>query len=191
MNYYALFYEVVDDFVARRAPFRQEHLRLANEARERGEILLAGALADPADRALIVFHVDDKTKVESFARKDPYVQNGLVKKWEVRPWNVVVGNEPLSSSSAPRQEPSCGAGPLAPPRHNCQNISIIFPKMFCPNFAASPATWEPRSLFAASKTKSKSWSKPTGVPSTLSATSPAPTSKPPSSLPKPPRSSPA
>jgi uncharacterized protein YciI len=98
MNYYALFYEVVDDFVARRAPFRQEHLRLANEARERGEIIFAGALAEPA-AALIVFHVDDKTKVESFASNDPYVQNGLVKKWEVRPWNVVVGNEPLASSS--------------------------------------------------------------------------------------------
>src|SRR6267143_3697368 len=100
MNYYALFYEVVDNFVARRAPFRQEHLRLANEARERGEIVFAGALADPADRALIVFHVDDKSKVESFARNDPYVQNGLVKKWEVRPWNVVVGNEPSASTVA-------------------------------------------------------------------------------------------
>src|SRR6266851_2916582 len=103
MNYYALFYEVVDDFVARRAPFRQEHLRLANEARARGDIIFAGALAEPADRALLVFYVDDKSKVEAFARKDPYVVNGLVKKWEVRPWNVVVGNEPpvSSASSAP------------------------------------------------------------------------------------------
>ena len=101
MNYYALFYEVVDDFVARRALFRQEHLRLANEARERGEILLAGALAEPADRALIVFRAADKSKAEAFARKDPYVVNGLVKKWEVRPWNVVVGNEqPASSASS-------------------------------------------------------------------------------------------
>jgi uncharacterized protein len=99
MNYYALFYEVVDDFVARRAPFRQEHLRLANEARARGEILLAGALAEPADRALIVFRAADKSKAEAFARKDPYVVNGLVKKWEVRPWNVVVGNEPSASSA--------------------------------------------------------------------------------------------
>ena len=99
MNYYALFYEVVDDFVARRAPFRREHLRLAAEARKRGEILLAGALAEPADRALIVFHAADKSLAEAFARQDPYVVNGLVKKWEVRPWNVVVGNEPASSSS--------------------------------------------------------------------------------------------
>ena len=101
MNYYALFYEVVDDFVARRTPFREEHLRLANEARERGEIVFAGALMEPADRALIVFHVADKSKAEAFAREDPYVANGLVKKWEVRHWNVVVGNEPRTAPSAP------------------------------------------------------------------------------------------
>src|SRR6266705_2807052 len=96
MNYYALFYELVDDMVTRRVPFREEHLRLAREARERGELVLAGALADPVDRALLVFHVDDKSKAESFARKDPYVVNGLAKRWEVRLWNVVVGEHPAS-----------------------------------------------------------------------------------------------
>lgn len=105
MNYYALFYEVVDDFVARRGPFRREHLRLAAEARKRGEVLLAGALAEPSDRALIVFHAADKSLAEAFARQDPYVVNGLVKKWEVRPWNVVVGNEPASSSSSSAPAP--------------------------------------------------------------------------------------
>jgi len=99
MNYYALFYELVDDMVTRRVPFREEHLRLAREASERGELVLAGALADPVDRALLVFHVDDKSKAESFARKDPYVVNGLAKRWEVRLWNVVVGNEQNASSA--------------------------------------------------------------------------------------------
>ena len=99
MNHYALLYELVDDMVNRRVPFREEHLRLAREARERGELVLAGALSEPVDRALLVFLVDDKRKVESFAHKDPYVINGLAKKWEVRPWNVVVGNEPSVSSS--------------------------------------------------------------------------------------------
>src|SRR6266705_6662055 len=98
MNYYALLYELVEDMVTRRVPFREDHLRLAREARERDELILAGALAEPVDRALLVFHVDDKSKVESFARKDPYVVNGLAKKWEVRPWNVVVGNENPASS---------------------------------------------------------------------------------------------
>jgi uncharacterized protein YciI len=101
MNYYALLYELVDDMVRRRVPFREEHLRLAREARERGELVLAGALSEPVDRALLVFHAEDKSKVESFARKDPYVLNGLVKKWEVRPWNVVVGNEIAPSFATP------------------------------------------------------------------------------------------
>ncbi len=100
MNYYALLYELVDDMVTRRIPFREEHLRLARESRERGDLVLAGALAEPVDRALLVFHVDDKSKVEAFARKDPYVVNGLAKKWEVRPWNVAVGNEPPASTAS-------------------------------------------------------------------------------------------
>ncbi len=109
MNYYALFYELVEDMVTRRVPFREEHLRLAREARERGELVLAGALAEPVDRALLVFHVDNKSKVEAFARKDPYVLNGLAKKWEVRPWNVVVGNEnPATTSASAPSDPASG-----------------------------------------------------------------------------------
>lgn len=98
MPYFALMYEVVDDFVARRAPFRDEHLRLAGEAHARGEIVLAGALADPADAALIIFRCDNRSVAEDFARHDLYVANGLVKKWTVRPWIVVVGVQPDAPS---------------------------------------------------------------------------------------------
>lgn len=102
MPYFALFYETVDDFVARRAPFRDEHLRLAREAHSRGEIVLAGALADPADRALLVFQSADAGAAREFASRDPYVRNGLVRKWEVRPWNVVVGNAPAADAQGAR-----------------------------------------------------------------------------------------
>jgi len=100
MNYYALFYYVVDDFVARRSPYRAQHLRLAQEANRRGELLLAGAMNDPADLALLVFRAPDKSVVEDFARNDPYVANGLVIRWEIRSWNVVIGNE-LSEPDQP------------------------------------------------------------------------------------------
>ena len=93
MSYYLLFYEVVDDFAARRLPLRQEHLRLAEEARRRGELVLAGALADPADRAVLLFRSADRSVAESFARNDPYVTSGLVDRWEVRAWSVVIGGE--------------------------------------------------------------------------------------------------
>ena len=93
-NYYALFYEdVVEDFVNQRVPFRDEHLGLAREAHARGELLLAGALADPADAALLVFRAENAATAEDFAKKDPYVRNGLVKQWRVRKWTVVVGNQ--------------------------------------------------------------------------------------------------
>ena len=93
MGYYVLFYEVVDNFVARRQVHRNEHLRLVREAHARGELVLAGALAEPADRALLVFHTDSREIVEGFAQRDPYVANGLVLRWQVRPWTVVVGAE--------------------------------------------------------------------------------------------------
>jgi uncharacterized protein YciI len=102
MGYFALFYEVVDDFVARRTPFREQHLGLARLAQQRGELLLAGALAEPAG-ALIIFRGDSSDVAKSFAESDPYVRNGLVKHWKVRPWAVVVGgdanvSEPISGS---------------------------------------------------------------------------------------------
>ena len=93
MQFFALFYDVVENFVDRRTPFREKHLRLVREAHRRGELLLGGALADPADRALIVFRASSRSVAEDFAKADPYVTNELVKHWEVRPWNVVVGQE--------------------------------------------------------------------------------------------------
>ena len=99
MKYYALFYYVVDDFVARRAEYREEHLRLVREAHRRGELLLAGAFTDPTDRALLVFRAEDRSVTEDFVRNDPYVKKGLVTRWEVRPWAVVIGNEPSGASS--------------------------------------------------------------------------------------------
>jgi hypothetical protein len=93
MPYFALFYDVVEDFVTRRGEYRAEHLRRVVEAYARNELILAGALGDPADQALLVFHSKDKSAAEAFAQYDPYVVGGLVKQWRVRPWNVVTGNE--------------------------------------------------------------------------------------------------
>lgn len=97
MQYFALFYDLVDNYLERRAALRADHLRAAQAAHERGELLLAGALSDPTDRALLVFQAEDASVVEAFATNDPYVVNGLVRRWEVRPWTVVVGAAPAAS----------------------------------------------------------------------------------------------
>lgn len=89
--YWLLEYDLVEDYIERRAPLRQRHLRLVREAHDRGELVLAGALADPIDKAVLVFSVDDPSVVRRFAKGDPYVIEGLVTRWRVRSWSVVVG----------------------------------------------------------------------------------------------------
>lgn len=89
--YQLLFYDFVENILERRSPYRREHLNLVREAYERDEIVMAGAAGDPPDSAVLVFRSDDAAAVEAFATKDPYVINGLVTKWRVQPWVVVVG----------------------------------------------------------------------------------------------------
>ena len=93
MNYYALIYHLVDDYMTRRTQFREEHLKLAKKLNEKGEMILAGAFSDPPDKALLIFHVSDKSIIEDFIKKDPYIKNGLIAKWEIRAWTVVIGNK--------------------------------------------------------------------------------------------------
>jgi uncharacterized protein YciI len=84
----------------RRAQFRSAHLKHAWAAQQRGELILAGALADPINGGVLWFSAPDKEVVEHFAAKDPYVKGGLVTKWTVRPWTTVVG-EAASNPSRP------------------------------------------------------------------------------------------
>ncbi len=91
MRHWLLFYEVAADYLERRGAFRAAHLAYANEAVARGELLLGGALADPADGAVLLFAADTVGAAEAFARADPYVLNGMVTGWRVRAWTTVVG----------------------------------------------------------------------------------------------------
>jgi uncharacterized protein YciI len=96
MKHYLLFYEVVDDYAARRAPHREEHLKRAWEASDRGELVIGGALAEPADGAVLLFRGESPEVAERFARADPYVAAGLVKRWHVREWTTVAGENAAS-----------------------------------------------------------------------------------------------
>ncbi|WP_321937577.1 YciI-like protein [Paraburkholderia sp. J8-2] len=89
--HYLLMYELADDYLERRPEHRSAHLALAWAAAERGELLLGGAIADPVDNALLLFQGESPAAAEAFARADPYVRSGLVKRWRVRPWQTVVG----------------------------------------------------------------------------------------------------
>jgi uncharacterized protein YciI len=91
MAYFLLLYDVVDNYPEARAPYRSQHLALAQAERDAGRLVLAGAYGDPPHGAALVFRVDDSKTVEEFARRDPYVVSGIVTRWRVLPWHVVIG----------------------------------------------------------------------------------------------------
>jgi uncharacterized protein YciI len=90
--HYLLCYDLAADYLERRGEFRDEHLTLAWEAQQRGEIVIAGALSDPSDMAVLMFEGDSPEAAERFAKADPYVTHGLVTGYRVRQWNTVVGD---------------------------------------------------------------------------------------------------
>ena|SRR5438067_735538 len=91
--HYLLFYDAGQDYEERRKPFRAAHLQYAREAVARGELVLGGALADPADGAVLLFRSTSQAAAERFAKSDPYVTNAVVTTWRVRKWTTVIGDE--------------------------------------------------------------------------------------------------
>jgi uncharacterized protein YciI len=105
--HYVLFYEVGADYVSRRAEFRTEHLEKAWKASDNGELLLGGAFANPVNGAMLLFRGDSPDVAERFAKQDPYVTSGAVRRWYVREWKTVVGAEaatPLRAHATPSKQ---------------------------------------------------------------------------------------
>lgn len=101
--HFLLIYDTAPDYLQRRAEFRSAHLALAWQAAQRGELLLGGAVGEPADSALLLFNCDSADIPTNFAKADPYVLNGLVTSWQVKPWHTVVGERaanPLKPEAA-------------------------------------------------------------------------------------------
>ncbi len=92
MKHFVLIYDFVDDYLSRRAEFRTDHLAKAWASAGKGDLVMAGALADPTDTGLLLFKGQTPNAAEAFARADPYVVNGLVKAWRVREWMTVAGD---------------------------------------------------------------------------------------------------
>ncbi len=127
--HYLLFYEVGEDYVSRRAEFRAAHLEKEWTASERGELVVGGALADPVDGAVLLFRGDSPEVAEKFARADPYVTNGAVKRWCVREWATVAGEHAATpikpNATAAGKEPLSESSNAAGGSPSSQNKGMI------------------------------------------------------------------
>jgi len=101
MKHFLMFYELADDYLARRGQYREIHLKKAWESHARGELVLGGALADPVDGAVLLFKAESRSVPEEFAKTDPYVVSGIVKRWTVREGTTVSGKIAATPVGAP------------------------------------------------------------------------------------------
>jgi hypothetical protein len=92
--HYLLFYEKAADHAQREPPLQAAHRDHVRGAAARGELILGGPLLDPTDGSnVLLFGADSAATAENFAKADPYVTDGVVIRWHVRPWQTVVGKD--------------------------------------------------------------------------------------------------
>lgn len=91
-KYWLLSYQYVPDILEKRGPYREAHLAGARKHLDAGRLVAAGAVGDPVEGATFFFKDISKEDIEAFVASDPYVQNGLVPSWSLKPFAVVVGN---------------------------------------------------------------------------------------------------
>ena len=92
---YLLTYEYVSDVLEKRGPYREGHLGLAKKMIEEGKCLSGGPTGEPNHEvpsgALFIF--TDLESAQLYANEDPYVKNGIVTKFSIEEWNVVLQKE--------------------------------------------------------------------------------------------------
>jgi uncharacterized protein len=91
VKHYLLSYQLAPDYFERRSEFRAQHLQLAWEAADRGELLLGGVVGEPGESSLLLFFGESPDVAARFAQADPYVIHRLVTQWTVKPWLTVAG----------------------------------------------------------------------------------------------------
>jgi uncharacterized protein YciI len=73
---------------------RPVHRQYLASLKERGQLVASGPFTDDSG-ALIVYEAPSKEEAEAILKADPFHQNGIFLRWQLRPWNVVIANREL------------------------------------------------------------------------------------------------
>jgi hypothetical protein len=83
---YVLFYESADDVGAKAAPYFAAHKARWAEFNATGSLLMIGTFGNPQDEGSMGIFTC-REAAEEFARGDPFVVHGVVRRWYIREWN--------------------------------------------------------------------------------------------------------
>lgn len=94
---YVLQYDYVENALEKRQPHRQAHLALINKEVEKGNVVLAGAVDNPPTGGLLILRNLTRENIEQLVKQDPYVINGVVKKYSIKPYMAITGDALLQN----------------------------------------------------------------------------------------------
>ena len=96
-----VFYESADNVAAKAPPHFPAHRARWKGFADRGELLMIGTFANAQkDGSMAIFTT--RAAAEEFVRGDPFVLNGVVRKWTIRDWNeALVPDKPAPSPQPP------------------------------------------------------------------------------------------
>jgi uncharacterized protein YciI len=89
--------EYISD-VAKVQHLRPVHRQYLKSLREHGQLAICGPFTDDSG-ALIVYEADSIEEAEKLLRSDPFHQNGIFLRYQLRPWNPVMANRELLPAS--------------------------------------------------------------------------------------------
>jgi uncharacterized protein len=86
---YVLLYESADDVLSKAPAHFPAHQARLQEFHGRGDILMVGTFGDPQEQgSMAIFPT--RSAAQAFVDGDPFVANGVVRRWEIREWNEVL-----------------------------------------------------------------------------------------------------
>ena len=86
---YVMTYRAVENFLPLAQQHGPAHVERLRAFHERGDLLMVGTMDEPMNGdAMGVF--TSREAAEEFIARDPFVVNGVVASWNVRPWNEIL-----------------------------------------------------------------------------------------------------
>ena len=86
---YVLFYTAADDVPTKAPAHFPAHRARLEKFHAAGTLLGVGTFGDPQEQgSMAIFPT--RAAAESFVDGDPFVLNGVVRRWEIREWNEVL-----------------------------------------------------------------------------------------------------
>ena len=82
---FVLYYEPGDEMRSKAPLHFAAHRARWTDFHTRGTLLMVGPFANPKEGAMGIFTT--KEAAEEFAKDDPFVTEGVVRRWVVREWN--------------------------------------------------------------------------------------------------------